>query len=227
MAKPHCFAKAGTPGCVIGALLGLLTVGRAQADVPPLQLQAIGQQSAGGCASFPELDGRIEAEIKQLTGRVTHRSTASAVNPTLTPAASTQVFGGYIEPLDAQGWRARLWLKDVGKSQVAVRDTYYRNLERLSVELPADAAALVILPDWSRTASAAPQYCQTSAKSLYPEDACDPFLPPPSCGVAFDCTQSDQAPRCPAGPACGRAGQPACPPPATPCRGREIGRAHV
>lgn len=168
---------------------------------------------------MPELDARVEEEVKQLTGRRLHRTPASPINPTRTPASPLQVFGGYIEPLD-DGWRARLWLKEAGTAQVAVRDSYYRSLERLTAELPQDAAALILLPDFSRTASALPQFCQPG-KSPYPEDACDPFLPPPSCGVPFDCTLPNQEPRCPPGPACGVAGKPPCPPPPGLCRMRD------
>ena len=209
-------------GALIVALLGLLTA-RAQADALPLRLQAISQETPDGCIGIPELDVRVEAEVKQLTGRATRRTPTAPVNPTLTPAEPTQLFGGYIEPLDNDWWRARLWLKDAGRSQVAVRDTYYRNLERLNAELPQDAAALVLMPDWSRTASAAPQYCQALTKSpSYPDDACDAFLPPPGCGVPFDCTQSNQAPRCAStGPTCGIAGKPSCTPPPAPCRARD------
>lgn len=205
-------------------MLGLLCPLRAHAEVPALRLQAISQETPNGCTSFPELDGRVAEELKQLTGRTLRPSPAAAVNPTLTPAEPVQVFGGYIEPLDDNAWRARLWLKDAGRAQVAVRDVYYRTLERLTAELPQDAAALILLPDWSRTASAAPQYCTEEARSAYPEDACDPFLPPPSCGVPFDCTLSNQQPRCPAGPAgpaCGVAGKPPCPPPPPACRVRD------
>mgnify|MGYP000670990054 CR=1 FL=1 len=202
-------------------MLGLLCPLRARAEVPALRLQAISQETPNGCTSFPELDGRVAEELKQLTGRTLRPSPAAAVNPTLTPAEPVQVFGGYIEPLDDNAWRARLWLKDAGRAQVAVRDVYYRTLERLTAELPQDAAALILLPDWSRPASAAPQYCTEQAHASYPEDACDPFLPPPSCGVPFDCTLNNQEPRCPSGPVCGVAGKPPCPPPPPACRVRD------
>lgn len=220
MADSFRFTRVVPAAAVLAALLGFLCPLRARAEAPALRLQAINQETPDGCTSFPELDGRIAEELKQLTGRPLRSSPAAAVNPTLTPAEPIQVFGGYIEPLDDNAWRARLWLKDAGRPQVAVRDVYYRTLERLTAELPQDAAALILLPDWSRTASAAPQYCTEQAHAAYPEDACDPFLPPPSCGVPFDCTLSNQEPRCPAGPACGVAGKPPCPPPPPLCRRR-------
>lgn len=203
------FLKAG---CVIVAMLGLQGPPRARAEAPGLRLQAISQQVPGGCTGFPELDARVEEELKQHTGRPLYRVPAATINPTRTPAEPVQVFGGYIEPLD-DGWRARLWLKEAGTAQVAVRDAYYRNLERLTAELPQDAAALILLPDFARAASALPQYCHESGKSAspYPEDACDVFLPPASCGVPFDCTLPDQEPRCPPGPVCGVPGKPPCP----------------
>ena len=222
MAETRLPARAGRAGAVIVALLGLSGSAHAAADATTLQLQALTQETPSGCVSNPELDVRVEAEVKQLTGRALRRSPAAPMNPTLTPAEPFQVFGGYIEPLDDGWWRARLWLKDAGKVQVAVRDMYYQTLNKLSAELPQDAAALILMPDWSRTASARPQFCQAPAQSPpYPEDACDAFLPPPSCGVPFDCTQSDQAPRCATGPTCGIAGRPPCTPPPDPCRARE------
>jgi hypothetical protein len=206
---------------VLLATLGMLTPRPARAEVPALQLQALSQQTPGGCSGAPELDARIAEELKQLTGRSLPQRPPAPVNPTLSPAEPVQVFGGYIEPLDEDAWRARLWLKDAGKTRVAVRDVYYRSRERLTAELPEDAAALILLPDWSRTAAALPQYCLDKARAAYPEDACDPFLPPPRCGVPFDCTLPNQEPRCPAGPACGVAGRPPCPPPPPLCRVRD------
>lgn len=206
---------------MLAALCGLFAAAAARADAPMLQLQAIGQQTPGSCIRNPALDSRVEEELKQFTSRAISHSTAVPANPTLTPAVPFQVFGGYIEPLDNDWWRARLWLKDAGTTQVAVRDAYYRNMDQLTAELPHDAAALILLPDWTRTGTAVPQYCHQQPASAYPEDACDAFLPPSSCGVAFDCTQSNQAPRCPPGPSCGVAGKPACPPPPKPCRVRD------
>ncbi len=221
MAERVLIPRLGQAASVMAALLGLLWPLPARAEAPALRLQAISQETPSGCTSFPELDVRVAEELKQLTGRPLRPSPAAAVNPTLTPAEPIQVFGGYIEPLDDSAWRARLWLKDAGQPQLAVRDVYYRSLERLTAELPQDAAALILLPDWSRTASAAPQYCTEQAHATYPEDACDPFLPPPSCGVPFDCTLNNQEPRCPDGPACGVAGKPPCPPPPAVCRVRD------
>lgn len=221
MADGGCSSSAVKAGCVLAVFCGLFSPGPARAEAPKLQLRAISQQTPGSCTGNPELDVRVEEELKQLTGRVISHSPAVPGNPTLTPAVPFQVFGGYIEPLDNDWWRARLWLKDAGTTQVAVRDTYYRNMAQLTAELPHDAAALILLPDWTRTGSALPQYCHEPAGSAVPEDACDPFLPPPSCGVAFDCTQSNQAPRCPPGPSCGVAGKPPCPPPPKPCRVRD------
>ncbi len=221
MAEPDPLSRAVPAAWVMAAVLGLLAPLPARAEAPALRLQAISRETPDGCTSFPELDERVAEELKQLTGRPLRHSPAATINPTRTPAEPIQVFGGYIEPLDDDAWRARLWLKDAGRPQVAVRDVYYRSLERLTAELPQDVAALILLPDWSRTASAAPQYCADPARSAYPEDACDPFLPPPSCGVPFDCTLSNQQPRCPDGPACGVAGKPPCPPPPALCRVRD------
>lgn len=230
MADSCCAVRPARAGWKIGVMLGLVVAGpeaeprRARAEAPGLRLQAIGQQIPGGCKSLPELDARVLEEVKQLTGRPLHPSPASPLNPTRMPAEPLQVFGGYIEPLDDEAWRARLWLKEAGTARVAVRDAYYRNLERLTAELPQDAAALILLPDFTRAASALPQYCTAPGKppqTPYPEDACDPFLPPPSCGVPFDCALPNQEPRCPPGPMCGVAGRPACPPPAKLCRVRD------
>lgn len=222
------FRSHSVPTLVVGralpavlALCGLLVPVLAAAEAPTLQLQALGQQSASGCVSVPALDARVAEELKQLTGRKLLHRPLVPLNPTRTPAEPFPVFGGYLEPLDNDGWRARLWLKDAGSSQVAVRDTYYRNQDQLMAELPHDAAALILLPDAARTGSAQPQYCQAPQQSQYPEDACDPFLPSPSCGVPFDCTQSNQTPRCPPGPVCGVPGKPPCPPPPRPCRVRD------
>ena len=204
-------------------MLGFLTPAGADTPTPTLRLQALTQETQDGCVGLPEVDVRVEAEVKQLTGRATERVPSVPVNPTLTPADTVQVFGGYVEPLDDGWWRGRLWLKDSGRAQVAVRDTYYRTLASLTVELPHDAAALILMPDWSRTASATPTFCHDQVRPIpYPEDACDAFLPPPSCGVPFDCTQSDQKPRCPTGgPKCGVAGWPPCPQSKETCRVRD------
>jgi hypothetical protein len=208
-------------GYVLVAALGLATPARVTADAPSrLRLQHIVQETQGGCAGFPELDDRVEAQLKQLTGRQVDRVPATADNPTLLAAGSSPVFGGYVEPLDNGWWRARLWLKEARTAQVAVRDSVYQTADRLATELPLDAAALILLPDWSRTAPTLPRYCR-GAVSAYPEDACDPFNPPPSCGVPFDCASGDVGPRCVTGPTCGVAGRPLCPPTEAQCRVRD------
>ena len=210
-------------GLMTVALLGLLTPAGAAADsATPLWLQSIRQETQGGCADFPELNERLAAELKQLTGRPVDRAVAMLDNPTVTKAGESQVFGGYVEPLDNGWWRARLWLKEAHTAQVAVRDGVYRTAERLAMELPLDAAALILLPDWSRAAPAVPLYCSGQVRSgTYPDDACDPFFPPPSCGVPFDCAPGDQGPRCSTGPTCGVPGKPPCAAAGPQCRVRD------
>ena len=210
-------------GCLAVALLGLTPPTVAAADsATPLRLQSIRQETQGGCADFPELNERLAAELKQLTGRPVARAAAMLDNPTVTQVDESQVFGGYVEPLDNGWWRARLWLKEAHTTRVAVRDGVYRTADRLAMELPLDAAALIVLPDWSRSASARPRYCSGPARpGAYPEDACDPFNPPPSCGVPFDCAAGAEDSRCVTGPSCGVAGKPACAPTPAPCRVRD------